>query len=154
MNYWIDKERRGLLKVLKKIDIFLLNESEARQLTSETNLIKAAKSIFTFGPKMVIIKKGEHGAILFSGSSLFCIPAFLLESVYDPTGAGDSFAGGLIGYLASCKKINDLSLKKAIAYGSIMATFAVESFSLKKLNSISKADINKRFKEFKKLVCF
>ncbi len=154
MNYWIQNSRKDLLKVLKQTNIFLLNESEARQLTSENNLLLAAKAIKKMGPATIIIKKGEHGAVLFSQKSFFCIPAFLLESIIDPTGAGDTFAGGIIGFLSTVKKINNASLKSAVIYGSIMATFAVEDFSLRRLDRINKHDISRRVKEFKKYSCF
>ncbi len=154
MNYWIENKRNQLLRLLKKVDIFLLNESEAKQLTGENNLIKMAKAIIKLGPKIAIIKRGENGVLLFSGNSVFCIPAFLLESVFDPTGAGDTFAGGLIGYLSKCETFNEANLKKAIAYGSIMATFAVESFSLDKLKSIRNRDIERRYKKFKQQMSF
>lgn len=154
MNYWIENKRSRLLRLLKKVDIFLLNESEARELTEEASLIKAARSIIKFGPKKVIIKRGEHGSVMVWGNSVFCIPAFLLESVFDPTGAGDTFAGGLLGYLATCKTINQANLKKSIIYGSIMATFAVEDFSLRRLVSITNSDITRRFNKFKEQMCF
>lgn len=154
MNHWIESKRKALLKFLKKVDIFFLNDAEARQLSEENNLLKAAKVIFKFGPKRLIIKKGEHGAILFSPNSIFCVPAYLLEGVFDPTGAGDTFAGGVMGYLAKANKINDASLRRALIYGSIMATFAVEDFGPWRLTSINKADIDRRFKEFKRLTCF
>lgn len=154
MNYWIENDRKILIKFLKEIDIFFLNESEAKQLTGEANLVKAARAIFRFGPKNIIIKKGEHGSILFTEDSIFCAPAYLLESVFDPTGAGDTFAGGVMGYLASQNSQSPASLRKAVVYGSVMATFAVEDFSLRRLGSISKANIAKRFREFRKLTCF
>jgi sugar/nucleoside kinase (ribokinase family) len=154
MNYWIENEPKALLKLLKRVDISLLNESEAKQLTKEANLIKAGKKIMKFGPKIVIIKKGEHGVMLFSKNNIFATPAFLLESIVDPTGAGDTFAGGFIGYLATCAKFNQTSLRKAIVYGAIMATFAVEDFSVKRLCSVTRADIGKRIKQFRKFTCF
>ncbi|MFC1576249.1 PfkB family carbohydrate kinase [Candidatus Omnitrophota bacterium] len=154
MNYWIESKRKSLLKLLKKVDIFLLNEPEARQLTGETSLVKAAKAIFKLGPKKIVLKKGEHGCLLFSGGSIFSIPAYLLESVFDPTGAGDTFAGGFMGYLASCKTLNEKALRRAVVYGSVMATFTVEDFSLKRLASIKKRDITRRFKKFRKLTHF
>ncbi len=154
MNFWIENKRKYLLKLLKKVDIFLLNESEARLLTQESNIVNAAVALMGLGPKIVIIKKGQHGSLLFSGKYVFSIPAFLLESVVDPTGAGDTFAGGVIGYLAQCDKINQLNLKRAVAHGAVMATFAVEDFSVKRLASIERVDIKKRFKEFQKLSCF
>jgi sugar/nucleoside kinase (ribokinase family) len=154
MNHWIKNKRKELVNFLKKVDIFFLNDSEARQLSGENSLFKAAKAIFKFGPKKIIIKKGEHGALLFSKNSLFCVPAFLLEEVFDPTGAGDTFAGGVMGYLATSDKVNEKNLRKALAYGSIMATFAVEDFSLNRLVSITRTDINKRFKKFRELISF
>jgi sugar/nucleoside kinase (ribokinase family) len=154
MNYWIKNKRQDLLKLLKKVDIFLLNVSEARQLTGETNLIKIGRAIARLGPAMFIIKKGEDGALLFLNSSLFCVPAFLLESVRDPTGAGDTFAGGVVGYLATCKRFNKVNLKKAVIYGTILATFAVEGFGVEKLLAITKADIKERLRQFKKRMCF
>jgi sugar/nucleoside kinase (ribokinase family) len=154
MNHWIANKRTALVKFLKKVDLLFLNDAEARQLSQENNLVKAAKAIFKFGPKRIIIKKGEHGALLFCGNSFFCAPAYLLEEVFDPTGAGDTFAGGVMGYLAKVGKINDVVLRRAIAYGSIMATFAVEGFGPWKLASINKGDINKRFMKFKRLTYF
>jgi sugar/nucleoside kinase (ribokinase family) len=154
MNYWIDKEPNALLRLMKSVDVFLLNESEARQLTSEANLIKAGKKIIKLGPKIVIIKKGEHGVMLFSKNNFFAAPAFLLESIVDPTGAGDTFAGGFIGYLAKCGKLDKAALRKAVIYGSIMATFTVQDFSVKRLHSATKSDINKRIKQFRKFTHF
>ena len=154
MNYWIDNKKKSLMKLLKDVDIFFLNEAEAKQLTGEASLVKAAKVIRTFGPKRIIIKKGEHGSLLFSEGSIFSTPAYLMESIFDPTGAGDTFAGGVMGYLASCKAVNQTSLRKAIVYGSVMATFAVEDFSLRRLGAIGKRDINRRFKNFRKLTHF
>lgn len=154
MNFWIENKNKELRRLLKKLDIFLCNESEARQFTGEGSTVKAARSLLALGPKQVIVKKGEHGALLFSDHSVFCIPAFLMETIHDPTGAGDTFAGGLIGYLAGCKRMTVANLRKAIAVGTVMATFAVEDFSLDKLSSVNAKDINKRFKEFQKLTCF
>ena len=154
MNYWIENKRKALLKLLKKVDIFLLNESEARELAGEASLVKAARAILRFGPEKIIIKKGEHGSLLFSRDFVFSAPAYLMESIFDPTGAGDTFAGGVIGYLAACKSRNQTNLRRAIVYGSVMATFAVEDFSLRRLARIRKADVARRFKEFRKLTCF
>lgn len=154
MNYWIETKLNNLLKLLKKVDIFLLNESEAKALTGENALIKVAKAIARLGPKRVIIKRGENGALLFSDGDIFSIPAFLLESTFDPTGAGDTFAGGVVGYLANCPKFTQTNLRKAVVYGSIMATFAVEDFSVRRLVSVTKKDINNRLNRFKKLMRF
>lgn len=154
MNYWIENQRDCLLKLLKKVDVFLLNESEARLLTDQASIAKAAKALIRLGPKIVIIKKGEHGSLLFSEKYIFSIPAFLLQSIVDPTGAGDTFAGGVIGYLAQCNKFTQLNLKRAIVYGAVMATFAVEDFSVRRLLSIGPRDIGRRFREFQRLSCF
>lgn len=154
MNYWIENKKKHLIKLLKHVDIFFLNEGEARELTGESSLVKAAKVIKKFGPSKIVIKKGEHGSLLFSGRSIFSTPAFLMESIYDPTGAGDTFAGGFMGYLAKSGKINDKTLRKAVVYGSVMATFAVEDLSLKRLGSVKKQDIARRYKEFKNLTSF
>ena len=154
MNFWINNKRKELLRLLKKVDIFLLNSMEARMLSGEHNLALAAKKLLKSGPKKIIIKKGEHGAIMFSKDSTFTVPAYILDSVYDPTGAGDTFAGGLIGYLAKCGKVNNDTLRKAIVYGSIMATFAVEDFSVRKLALISRKEIQRRYKLFCRLTKF
>jgi len=154
MNYWIENKRKDLVKLLKEVDIFLLNESEIKELAGEVSLVKAARAILKLGPKKIIVKKGEHGSLLFSGNSVFSTPAYLMESIFDPTGAGDTFAGGVIGYLAACKSRNQTNLRRAIVYGSVMATFAVEDFSLRRLARIRKADVARRFKEFRKLTCF
>ncbi|MDD3297177.1 MAG: PfkB family carbohydrate kinase [Candidatus Omnitrophica bacterium] len=154
MNYWIDNKRKALLKLLPKIDVFLINESEARELTGETNLLLAGRKVLKLGPKNVIVKKGEHGVLLFTNKGIFSTPAFILESVFDPTGAGDTFAGGFMGYLAKLGKCDQASLRKAIVYGCVMATFAVEDFSLRKLSSINFGSIKKRLRQYKKLTTF
>jgi len=154
MNHWIGQKPKALLELLKKVDIFFLNLSEAKELTRENNIVKMAKKIKQLGPKVVVIKKGQHGSLLFSENDIFSLPGFLLESVVDPTGAGDTFAGGFIGYLAKCRKLNPVSLRRAAVYGSLMATFAVEDFSLKSLSSVTKVDIKKRLSQYKKLTNF
>jgi sugar/nucleoside kinase (ribokinase family) len=154
MNYWIENKRNSLLKLLKRVDIFLLNESEARLLTYQQNIIKAAKTLIKLGPRIIIVKKGEHGSLLFSDKYIFSIPAFLLQTIVDPTGAGDTFAGGLFGYLAQCNRFTQFNFKKALVYGAVMATFAVEDFSVKRLLTISRSDIQRRFKQFQRLSCF
>jgi sugar/nucleoside kinase (ribokinase family) len=154
MNFWIQYKRNHLLKLLKRVDIFLLNESEARMLTYRQSIVKAAKSLIKFGPKIVIIKRGQYGSLLLSDRYIFSMPAFLLESIVDPTGAGDTFAGGVVGYLAQSNKCTQLNLKRAVAYGAVMATFTVEDFSVRRLLSISSIDIKKRFREFQRLSCF
>ena len=154
MNYWIEHKRKEFEKLLDKVDILLLNDAEARQLTGESNLVNSARLIVSMGPKAVIIKKGEHGVIYFSKKSHFIAPAYLLESIYDPTGAGDTFAGGLMGYLSRAKKIDEASIRKAIIYGSILASFAVEDFSVNRLLEISMADINSRYRHFRRITKF
>lgn len=152
MNYWIEHKRSSVLQVLNNMDIFLVNAAEARQLTGEYNLIKSAKSILRLGPKIVVIKKGENGSLLFSGDFIFSIPAFPMENVCDPTGAGDSFAGGMFGYIAKCNRVDKTVLKDGLIYGTIMASFAIEDFGLKKISRINHIYIRKRLAEFKKIV--
>jgi len=155
MNYWIDTRQSDLVGLLKEVDIFFINESEAKALTGESGVVKAARAILGFGPKRVIVKKGENGSLMFSDNSVFSVPAYLMESISDPTGAGDAFAGGVMGYLAASRgAISEAVLRKAVVYGGVMATFAVRDFSLKCLGSVTKADIDERFKEFRKLTEF
>lgn len=154
MNYWIEHKRKELETLLDKIDIFLLNEAEARQFSGESNLMKAAQLIVSFGPKAVIIKKGEHGVIYFSKDSHFLAPAYLLESLYDPTGAGDTFAGGMVGFLSKTGKVNEINIRKSIIYGSILASFVVEDFSINRMLDISIKDIKARYDHFKKITKF
>ncbi len=154
MNYWIDRKRKSLLKLLKNIDMFLLNESEARLLSGETNLKKAAKFIMSYGTPSVIIKKGVHGVLFFSKHFSFSAPAYILETIRDPTGAGDTFAGGMLGYLSHVRKINSPNIRKGLVYGSIMASFVVEDFSINRILKLSKSDINKRYREFRRIASF
>jgi sugar/nucleoside kinase (ribokinase family) len=136
------------------VDVLTINDEEARQLSGEYSLVKAAKKIFKMGPTYLIIKKGEHGAMVFYKDKIFFAPALPLTLVKDPTGAGDTFAGGFMGYLASVDKVNFETIKTATIYGSVMASFCVEDFSIKRLKKITKADIKKRVKEFEKMVKF
>lgn len=154
MNLWISKKIQKLKSVFKRIDLLLINEDEAKQLSKKNNIIQSAKKIMSMGPEILVIKRGEFGAMLFYKNNLFSIPSFPLEKVEDTTGAGDTFAGGFIGYLASCSKITFQELKKAMVYGSVMASFNVESFSLGKLSSLTLNDISKRFTAFKKITEF
>jgi len=154
MNYWIKHKRQELFKVLKKVDIYVANDQEARELSGESNLLKAAKKLHSLGPRMVLIKKGEHGLFFYSKSFIFALPAFPTEKVIDPTGAGDTFAGGFMGYLASVKKINALSLKKALLYGTMAASFNIEDFGVERSSGITLKDLNQRVKEFKKIISF
>jgi len=151
MNLWIDNTKTDLLKVLKRIDLLVINDSEARLLTDEPNLIKAARAIHEFGPNYLIIKKGEHGALLFGENRIFSAPAYPLEDIFDPTGAGDVFAGGLIGYLHKTSDINFENLKRAVIYGSTMASFCVEKFSTKGIDDLSNLEIQSRYLEFLEL---
>ncbi|HEX5178451.1 MAG TPA: PfkB family carbohydrate kinase [Gemmatimonadaceae bacterium] len=152
MNFWIESRRSDLLELLGHVDLVTLNDAEARQLTEEANLVKAARWIQSHGPKTVIIKKGEHGALMFGPRSVFFSPAFPLENVFDPTGAGDSFAGGFIGYLARCGTVTDTNLRRAVVYGSAMGSFAVERFSITRFLEIGEDDIAARVQEFHRLV--
>ncbi|MDD5174520.1 MAG: PfkB family carbohydrate kinase [Candidatus Omnitrophica bacterium] len=154
MNHWITGKKGSLEKFLHKVDIFLLNDAEARQFSGEANLLMAAKAIVAKGPRSVIIKKGEHGVMYYSKREHFIAPAYPLETVFDPTGAGDTFAGGVIGYLSKAGKINDATIRKSMVYGSIMASFAVEDFSVNRLLDIKMPDIDKRYSDFKKLTRF
>lgn len=154
MNFWMNTAMESLLEVLKMIDVLVINDEEARQLSGEQSLVKAADAIHHLGPKYLVIKKGEHGALLFAGSNVFFAPALPLAEVYDPTGAGDTFAGGFIGYLA---KTNDLSfenMKRAVIYGSAMASFCVEKFSVERLKGLSNKEIRERIAAFVDLVNF
>jgi sugar/nucleoside kinase (ribokinase family) len=154
MNFWIESRRPELIELLKQVDIVTLNDGEARQLTEQANLVKAAHWIMDMGPKHVIIKKGEHGAFLFSGKSIFFAPAFPLESVFDPTGAGDSFAGGFIGYLARTADLSEENMRRAVIYGCAMGSFAVEKFSIERLMEVDRDQINARVRELRTLVTF
>ncbi|RJQ53442.1 MAG: sugar kinase, partial [Nitrospiraceae bacterium] len=151
MNFWIGGKKDSLLKTLKLVDILLINDGEARELSGEPNLIKAADRILSCGPGTLIIKRGEYGALMFSGDKVFAAPAFPLESVFDPTGAGDCFAGGFMGYLANTMNFEEANIRKAIIFGSVMASFNVEAFSLDRIKSLDYAEIENRYREFKKL---
>ncbi|MCU7490012.1 MAG: PfkB family carbohydrate kinase [Bacteroidota bacterium] len=151
MNFWIEGKKQELLKVLKKADVLIINDSEARLLANEPNLIRAARMIRAMGPKYLIIKKGEHGALLFSDNTVFSAPAYPLENIYDPTGAGDSFAGGFVGYLHKTQDISIENLKRAVVFGSAMASFCVEKFSTKGLENLTYLQVHDRFREFLKL---
>jgi sugar/nucleoside kinase (ribokinase family) len=154
MNFWIESRRPDLLKLLERVDLITLNDAEARQLTEEFNLVKAARWIMKRGPKHVVIKKGEHGAFMFTESTIFFAPAYPLESVFDPTGAGDSFAGGFMGYLARTGDVSDANLRRAVVYGSALGSFAVEKFSVERLLEITSDDIRRRVADFYRLVAF
>jgi len=154
MNFWMEIAMPGLEEVMKKVDLLLVNDAEARQLTGQFSLVKAAKSILKMGPKYLIIKKGEHGALLFHEDSVFFAPALPLEEVFDPTGAGDTFAGGFMGHLAKTGDISFENMKRGIIVGSAMASFCVEKFGPTRLKEINKTDIDRRIQQFKELVNF
>lgn len=154
MNFWIESRRSDLLELLRHVDLLTLNDAEARQLTEQANLVKAARWIMACGPRHVIIKKGEHGALMFTPSSVFFAPAYPLETVFDPTGAGDAFAGGFIGYLARTGDLSEPNLKRAVVYGSAMGSFAVERFSIARFLEIGQQEITGRVRDFHRLVTF
>ena len=154
MNFWIESRRPELVELLGHVDLITLNDGEARQLTEHTNLVQAARWILDKGPKHVLIKKGEHGAFMFTRDSVFFAPAYPLESVFDPTGAGDSFAGGFSGSLAASGDLSDASMRRAVVVGSAMGSFAVEKFSNGRLLDITRADIDARVQEVRQLVAF
>jgi len=154
MNFWMDIAMDDLKEVLKKVDVLLVNDGEARQLSGEVSLVKAARAIMNMGPQFLIIKKGEHGALLFHNDHVFFAPALPLEEVFDPTGAGDTFAGGFIGHLAKTKDISFDNMKTAIIVGSAMASFCVEKFGTERLKEITREDIDQRLAEFVQLVNF
>jgi sugar/nucleoside kinase (ribokinase family) len=154
MNFWMENARQDLDEVMKLVDVLTINDSEARELSNEYSLVKAAKKILGMGPKYLVIKKGEHGALLFNNKNVFFAPALPLEDVFDPTGAGDSFAGGFIGYLASTNDISFDNMKRAIIYGSAMASFCVEKFGTERLVNLSNQEIEDRIQDFIDLVQF
>jgi sugar/nucleoside kinase (ribokinase family) len=154
MNLWINLMKQDLVKLLKRVHVFILNDSEARMLTEEPNLIKAAKLIRQMGPEILIIKKGEHGAMLFTQDTVFSAPAYPMEIIFDPTGAGDSFAGGFSGYLHQTRDLSPENIKRAVIYGSTMASFCVEKFSTNGLEDLSYLQIQDRFREFRKISSF
>ncbi len=154
MNYWIASAREDLMKTLAVVDCVIINDAEARELAGESNLIKATKKILTYGPKMLIVKRGEYGAALFTKDSYFATVAFPLESVFDPTGAGDSFAGGFMGYLAKHDNLDEGTIRRAIIHGSVMASFNVEEFSCDRLRRLTRPEIADRVDEFRKFTHF
>jgi sugar/nucleoside kinase (ribokinase family) len=154
MNFWMDSAAHELAKALEMFDVLTINDAEARQLSVEYSLVKAAQKILAMGPKVLIIKKGEHGALLFNKEQVFFAPALPLEDVFDPTGAGDSFAGGFIGYLAHTKDISFENMKRAIIFGSAMASFCVEKFGTERLIGLSQEEVDDRVQEFIDLVQF
>ena len=154
MNFWMDNTWDELIKVINKVDVITINDEEARQLSGEYSLVRAAQKIHKMGPNYVVIKKGEHGALLFNGENVFFAPALPLEEVFDPTGAGDTFAGGFIGYMASTHDISFNNMKRAVIFGSNLASFCVEKFGTERMENLSKVEVQNRLQQFKQLTQF
>ena len=154
MNYWIDRTPDELRETLRHIQVLMINDAETRQLSSEHNLLRAARHIFGLGPSTLVIKRGEHGALMVHRGTVFSVPAFPLEEVHDPTGAGDSFAGGFMGYLASVGRLSDLALRRAMVYGSVLGSFTVERFGLDRLRRLRRGEIRARARQFWRLTNF
>jgi len=152
MNFWIQGKREALQRVLREVDVVTINEGEARQLAGEPNLIKAARAIAGMGPRTVVVKRGEYGALMLTESGFFVVPAYPLESVFDPTGAGDTFAGGFMGYLAAQDSLDGSTVRRAVVYGSVMASFTVEDFSLQRLARLKPPEITERYAAFHDLI--
>lgn len=148
MNFWIRGKREALNRVLAEVDIVTVNDGEARELAGEPNLVRATRAIAAMGPKTVVVKRGEYGALMFSEGAFFMVPAYPLDSVYDPTGAGDSFAGGFVGYLAATDRVDASTMRRALVYGSVVASFAVEDFSLNRLTRLTRQEIDERYDAF------
>lgn len=154
MNLWIETTRDALQQAIEVVDLVIVNDAEVRQLAAEPNLIKAARKILSWGPSTLIVKRGEYGAAMFTKEEYFAIPAYPLESVFDPTGAGDTFAGGLMGYLASQDKLDQAALRRAMIFGSVMASFNVEEFGTERIQRLTQEEINQRFRDFKRFTHF
>ena len=154
MNYWITSVPEQVEAAISRVDVVIINDAEARMLSKEPNLIKAARKILSWGPRALVIKRGEYGAAMFTKDSYFAIPAYPLESVFDPTGAGDTFAGGFMGYLASHQSVDDETLRRAIIFGSVMASFNVEEFGTERVRRLTHEEINQRFSDFKRMTHF
>lgn len=154
MNFWISSKPESLRKVIGMVDILIINDAEARQLSQEPNLVMSARKILSLGVKTLIIKRGEYGVLMFTGTSIFAAPAYPLEKVFDPTGAGDTFAGGFMGYLANTGNLSEAGIRQAIIFGSVMASFTVEDFSLNRLKSLDYREIEERYRGFKAMTHF
>ena len=154
ISHWIETDRAALEAVLKRIDVLIINDEEAGMISGASNVVKSARKILDMGPKTLLVKRGEYGVILFSPQSVFAVPAYPLEEVVDPTGAGDSFAGGFLGCLAESNDTSEAGLRKAIVYGSVVASFTVEDFSLRRLHTLSRDDIEQRYRQFVSLTEF
>jgi len=154
MNYWIHTTREALVRAIRSVDLLIVNDAEVRQLADEPNLIRAARKVLSWGPRALVVKRGEYGAALFTAETYFAIPAYPLESVFDPTGAGDTFAGGFMGYLASQKTIDEGAMRRAMIFGSVMASFNVEEFGTERVQRLTHEEINERFRAFKQMTHF
>jgi sugar/nucleoside kinase (ribokinase family) len=154
MNLWIDMTRDSLLETVKGVHVMIINDAEARQLAEEPNLMRAARKIMSQGPRALVVKRGEYGAALFTPDTYFAIPAYPLESVFDPTGAGDTFAGGFMGYLSSQEKLDEAAMRRAMIFGSVMASFNVEEFGTERVQRLTHGEINERFRAFKRMTHF
>ncbi|HET8796706.1 MAG TPA: PfkB family carbohydrate kinase [Thermoanaerobaculia bacterium] len=154
MNYWITSKHAELERVFRAVDLVIINEAEVRQFTNEANLVKACRQILELGPSTLVVKRGEYGVLMITRTAIFAAPAYPLENVFDPTGAGDTFAGGFLGYLASRSEVHDRELRRAIVFGSVLASFTVEKFSLDRLREISITDIHDRYQDFRALTHF
>jgi sugar/nucleoside kinase (ribokinase family) len=154
MNFWISSKRESLLRTLRRVDMLFVNDAEVRQLAGEHNVVKAARRILGMGPRAVVVKRGEYGALFFSGEEVFAASAYPLPTVFDPTGAGDSFAGGFMGYVARCRREDHATLRRAIVLGGVLASFTVEQFSLERLRTLRAEEIRARFAEAKQLAHF
>jgi sugar/nucleoside kinase (ribokinase family) len=154
MNLWIATAKESLTRIIRKVDLVVINEAEVRQFTEEPNLVKGARQILALGPKTLVVKRGEYGVMMITKDAVFAAPAYPLENVFDPTGAGDTFAGGLLGYLASRQDLSDRDLRRGIVFGSVLASFTVEKFSLDRLREISLADVQERYQDFRALTHF
>ena len=154
MNYYIEGYREDLMDTIRRVDVMVLNDSECRELAGEPNLIKASRAVLQMGPSTAIVKKGEHGALMFTHDGMFSAPAYPCESVFDPTGAGDAFAGGFMGHLASTGDTSEQNIRRAVIYGTVMASFCVEKFSVDGMASLEPADIERRFRMLKQVSHF
>lgn len=154
MNLWISMAKESLTEILRKVDLVVINEAEVRQYTEQANLVKGARQILALGPSTLIVKRGEYGVLMITRDAIFAAPAYPLESVFDPTGAGDTFAGGFLGYLASRHEANDREMRRAIVFGSVLASFTVEKFSLDRLREITLRDVQERYQDFRALTHF
>jgi sugar/nucleoside kinase (ribokinase family) len=154
MNFWIQSKVDAVKRTIQHVDVLIINDAETRMLANEANLVRAAKKVLALGPKTLIVKRGEYGVLMFHGGSVFGAPAFPLEDVYDPTGAGDSFAGGFMGALASGDEVSERVFRRGIIFGSVMASFNVEKFSLERLTNLTRTEIDERFRHFKALTHF